>query len=63
MALQIISNSQKRGYIPVFFYSDAGLKVLINLSLSDPEVHSIPLTTKEEEVAMSVGAHLSVKNM
>ena len=40
-------------YVP-----DAGLKVLINRSLEDPEVHSIPLTTEEEGIAMIAGAHL-----
>ena len=42
----------------ISYVPDAGHKVLINLSLADPEVHSIPLTTEEEGVAMSVGAHL-----
>ena len=52
---QILKNEgiSQFSYVP-----DAGHKVLINLSLSDPEVHSIPLTTEEEGVAMSVGAHL-----
>lgn len=40
-------------YVP-----DAGHKVMINLSLEDPEVHSVPLTTEEEGVAMLAGAHL-----
>jgi sulfopyruvate decarboxylase alpha subunit len=40
-------------YVP-----DAGHKVMINLSLEDPDVHSVPLTTEEEGVAMLVGAHL-----
>jgi sulfopyruvate decarboxylase alpha subunit len=40
-------------YVP-----DAGHKVLINLSLADPDVHSIPLTSEEEGVAMAAGAHL-----
>ena len=42
----------------ISYVPDAGHKVLIHLSLADPEVHSIPLTTEEEGVAMSVGAHL-----
>ena len=52
---QILKNEgiSQFSYVP-----DAGHKVLINLSLSDPEVHSIPLTTEKEGVAMSVGAHL-----
>lgn len=40
-------------YVP-----DAGHTVVINRSLEDPEVHSIPLTTEEEGVAMLAGAHL-----
>ena len=40
-------------YVP-----DAGHKVLIDLSLADPSVHSVPLTTEEEGVAMLAGAHL-----
>lgn len=40
-------------YVP-----DAGHKVLINCSLADPDVHSVPLTTEEEGVAMLAGAHL-----
>jgi sulfopyruvate decarboxylase alpha subunit len=40
-------------YVP-----DAGHKVLINCSLQDPDVHSVPLTTEEEGVAMLAGAHL-----
>src|SRR3954453_4326785 len=40
-------------YVP-----DAGHKVLINRSLADPDVHSVPLTTEEEGVAMVAGADL-----
>src|SRR6476646_7538365 len=40
-------------YVP-----DAGHKVLIDRSLADPDVHSIPLTTEEEGVAMVAGADL-----
>jgi sulfopyruvate decarboxylase alpha subunit len=40
-------------YVP-----DAGHKVLIDRSLADPDVHSIPLTTEEEGVAMIAGADL-----
>src|ERR1700675_2611754 len=38
-------------YVP-----DAGHKVLIDRSLADPDVHSVPLTTEEEGVAMVAGA-------
>lgn len=40
-------------YVP-----DAGHKVLIDRSLADPAVHSVPLTTEEEGVGMLAGAHL-----
>jgi sulfopyruvate decarboxylase alpha subunit len=40
-------------YVP-----DAGHKALINRSLADPDVHSVPLTTEEEGVAMVAGADL-----
>jgi sulfopyruvate decarboxylase alpha subunit len=40
-------------YVP-----DAGHKVLIDRSLADPDVHSIPLTTEEEGVALVAGADL-----
>ena len=40
-------------YVP-----DAGHKVLIDLSLDDPEVYSIALTTEEEGIGLLAGAHL-----
>ena len=40
-------------YVP-----DAGHKILIDLSLADPAVHSVPLTTEEEGVGLLAGAHL-----
>jgi sulfopyruvate decarboxylase alpha subunit len=40
-------------YVP-----DAGHRVLIDRSLADHDVHSIPLTTEEEGVAMVAGADL-----
>ena len=40
-------------YVP-----DAGHKVLIDLSLADPAVHSVALTTEEEGVGMLAGSHL-----
>ena len=43
-------------YVP-----DAGHKVLIDRSLADYDVHSIPLTTEEEGVAMVAGADLGGK--
>ena len=40
-------------YVP-----DAGHKVLIDLSLADEAVSSVPLTTEEEGVGLLAGAHL-----
>ena len=40
-------------YVP-----DAGHSILIDRSIADPEVHSIPLTTEEEGVALIAGADL-----
>ena len=40
-------------YVP-----DAGHKALIELSLADPRVHSVALTTEEEGVGLLAGAHL-----
>ena len=40
-------------YVP-----DAGHKVLIDLSLADPQVHSVALTTEEEGIGLLAGAHL-----
>lgn len=40
-------------YVP-----DAGHRVLIDLSLADPDVHSVALTTEEEGVALLAGADL-----
>ena len=41
------------GYVP-----DAGHSILIERSLTDPDVHSIALTTEEEGVALLAGADL-----
>ena len=40
-------------YVP-----DAGHSILIDRSIADPEVHSIPFTTEEEGVALTAGADL-----
>ncbi|MHA1164916.1 MAG: phosphonopyruvate decarboxylase [Alphaproteobacteria bacterium] len=40
-------------YVP-----DAGHITLIDLSIADPDVHSIALTTEEEGVALAAGANL-----
>jgi len=42
----------------VSYVPDAGHRVLIDKSLEDPEMHSVPLTTEEEGIAMLAGAHL-----
>ncbi len=41
------------GYVP-----DAGHRVLIDRSIADSDVHSVPLTTEEEGVGLIAGAHL-----
>ena len=46
------------GVSQVSYVPDAGHRVLIDKSLADPEMHSVPLTTEEEGVAMLAGAHL-----
>ena len=42
----------------VSYVPDAGHRLLIDKSLEDPEMHSVPLTTEEEGIAMLAGAHL-----
>ena len=45
--------------VNIFAYvPDAGHKVLIERSLADPAVHSVPLTTEEEGVGVLAGADL-----
>jgi len=46
------------GVTQIAYVPDAGLRVMINRSLADAEVHSIPLTTEEEGVALLAGADL-----
>ncbi len=49
----------RAGGVTQFAYvPDAGHKVLIDRSLADPDVHSVPLTTEEEGVAMVAGSDL-----
>ncbi|MEE2804884.1 MAG: phosphonopyruvate decarboxylase, partial [Pseudomonadota bacterium] len=43
-------------YVP-----DAGHSIVINRSLEDPEVTSVPLATEEEGVALIAGAYLGGK--
>src|SRR6516165_5782824 len=46
-------NVTQLAYVP-----DAGHRILIARSLADPSVHSVPLTTEEEGVALLAGADL-----
>jgi len=47
-----------QGVTQVAYVPDAGHRVMIDRSLADPDVHSIPLTTEEEGVALLAGADL-----
>lgn len=50
------------GGVTIFAYvPDGGHKVMIQKSLEDERVHSIPLTTEEEGVALTAGADLGGK--
>jgi len=49
----------RRHQVTQFAYvPDAGHKILIDRSLADPDVYSIPLTTEEEGVALLAGTDL-----
>lgn len=48
----------ERGVTLFTYVPDGGHKVMIQRSLADPRVKSVPLTTEEEGVAMAAGAHL-----
>lgn len=47
-----------QGVSQIAYVPDAGHRVMIDRSLADPDVHSIPLTTEEEGVALLAGADL-----
>src|SRR3954469_17729242 len=49
---------RKHGITQFAYVPDAGHSILIDRSLADPGVHSIPLTTEEEGVALIAGADL-----
>jgi sulfopyruvate decarboxylase alpha subunit len=49
---------RRHGVTQFAYVPDAGHSVLIDRSLADPQVHSIPLTTEEEGVALIAGADL-----
>lgn len=54
-----VYDALRRHEVTQFAYvPDAGHSILIDLSLADPEVHSIALTTEEEGVALAAGANL-----
>jgi sulfopyruvate decarboxylase alpha subunit len=49
---------RENGVTQFAYVPDAGHKLLIDRSLADPDVHSVPLTTEEEGVALVAGADL-----
>jgi sulfopyruvate decarboxylase alpha subunit len=49
---------RENGVTQFAYVPDAGHKVLIDRSLADADVHSVPLTTEEEGVALVAGADL-----
>lgn len=55
---QLYDLLRQHGVTQIAYVPDAGHKVLIDSSLADPDVHSIPLTTEEEGVALAAGADL-----
>src|SRR5437016_14121450 len=52
---------RRNGITQIAYVPDAGHSILIDRSLADPDVHSIPLTTEEEGVALIAGADLGGK--
>ncbi|HET6183605.1 MAG TPA: phosphonopyruvate decarboxylase [Acetobacteraceae bacterium] len=57
-AHQMYDQLRAAGVTQFAYVPDAGHRVLIDRSLADPDVHSIPLTTEEEGVALLAGADL-----
>jgi sulfopyruvate decarboxylase alpha subunit len=49
---------RRHGITQIAYVPDAGHSILIDRSIADPDVHSIPLTTEEEGVALIAGADL-----
>jgi len=49
---------RRQGVTQFSYVPDAGHGILIDLSLADPEVRAVALTTEEEGVALAAGAHL-----
>ncbi len=54
----LYSKRKEHGVTQFSYVPDAGHSRLIDLSLTDPEVQSIALTTEEEGVALAAGADL-----
>jgi sulfopyruvate decarboxylase alpha subunit len=54
----IYDRLRRHGVTQISYVPDAGHSILIDRSLADPEVRSIPLTTEEEGVALIAGADL-----
>src|SRR5579871_2520436 len=52
---------RRSGVTEFAYVPDAGHSILIDRSLSDPEVHSVRLTSEQEGVAMLAGADLGGK--
>jgi len=55
---QVYDLLRQHGITQFAYVPDAGHIILINRSLADPDVSSIPLTTEEEGVALIAGADL-----
>src|SRR5262249_59188092 len=49
---------RRHGVTQFAYVPDAGHQILIDRSLADPDVRSVPLTTEEEGVALIAGADL-----
>ena len=47
-----------QGVTQIAYVPDAGHRVMIDRSLADPDMDSVPLTTEEEGVALAAGADL-----
>lgn len=50
---------RKNGVTLFCYVPDGGHRTLIDRSMADPDVISVPLTTEEEGVAMCAGCHLA----
>lgn len=56
---KVVYDTLKAQGVKIFSYvPDAGHRMAIDLSIADPDVHSVALTTEEEGVALAAGAHL-----